>query len=450
MSSRPPLKDCVRQHCVLSNGRFTAMLSDSGSGYSRWQDLAVTRWREDVAGDPWGSYLLLRDEDSGDVWSTSQQPYGAQLPDDVVTFLPGRATFDRRLNELHSRLDIAIACDADIELRRLTLTNDGDRDRTLSVTSYAEMVVGPVAADNAHPAYSKMFVQTDWNPEHALLLATRRQRSNAEAEIRVAQTLEVVGEPISQVIEYETDRARFLGRGRTLRNARAMQPNRALSNSSGCVLDPIFSLRRHVRLAPGAVVTLLLWTKLSNSRDGALELSKQLGNADAAETFFSAAATHAQTELKRLDIEGARGARIAHWLNAVLMSDPQQRPAGRVLAQGHGGPPVLWAAGISADRPILLQCLDSEADLACTHDLFAAQNLWCSQRLAVDVVLLNIASGDQGDALQGQLESLVNAQLNQLKAESSSVKAESFVLRESKIDSVLRNGLLTAARIVLG
>ncbi len=450
MSSSPPLMDTSRQYCVLSNGSLTVILGDSGSGYSRWQDIAVTRWREDIAGDPWGSYLMLRDEENGECWSTAQQPYGTQLPGDSATFKSGRAAFSRRHDEVDSLLEIAVGCDADIELRRLTLTNHGSRNRTLSVTSYAEMVVGPAAADNAHPAYSKMFVQTEWDSENSLLLATRRRRSNAEAEIWASQTLEVVGDPIHQAIEYETDRARFLGRGRTLRNAWAMQPNRALSNSSGCVLDPIFSVRRHVRLAPGAVATLLLWTKLSNSRDGALELSKQLGNTDAAENLFSAAATHAQTELKRGDIEGARGARIAHWLNAVLVSDPQQRPAGSVLAQGRGGPPVLWATGISGDRPILLQCLDSEVDFTSTYDLFAAQNFWRNQRLAVDVVLLNTASGDQGDTLQGQMESFVKAQASQLKAKSNSLKAELFVLRESEIDVVLRNGLLTAARIVLG
>ena len=249
MSGRPTLTASVRQHCMLSNGSLTVMLGDTGSGFSRWQDLAVTRWREDVASEPWGSYLILRDEESGERWSTARQPFGTQRPDDSATFHAGRAAFSRRHDDIGSVLEIAVACDADIELRRLTLTNHGSRTRTLSVTSYAEMVLGPIAADNAHPAYSKMFVQTDWDRERGLLLATRRRRSNAEKEIWVAQTLELDAEPINQASEYETDRARFLGRGRTLRNAQAMQPNDDLSNSSGCVLDPVFSLRRHVSLA---------------------------------------------------------------------------------------------------------------------------------------------------------------------------------------------------------
>ncbi|MEO7761812.1 MAG: glycosyl transferase family 36 [Casimicrobiaceae bacterium] len=450
MPATTPQKFSRRQHCLLSNGAYSVMLSDSGSGFSRWHDLAVTRWREDVAGDPWGSYLLLGDEDSGDVWSATRQPCGTKLPDDTVIFSAGRAAFSRRRDDLHSLLEVAVACDADIELRRLVLTNHGDRSRTLSITSYAEMVVGPVAADNAHPAYSKMFVQTERDAASGLLLATRRRRSNSESEIWAAHTMQVPGEPVDGILEYETDRARFLGRGRTLRHAQAMQPQSVLSNSSGCVLDPVFSLRRRVSLAPGATATLLLWTKLSDSRAGALALSGQLAKADAAEQLFCAAATHAEREHKQLDIDAQRAARIGHWLNAVLVSDPGQRPASDVLAQGRGGPPVLWGAGISGDRPILLQCIESQADLARTRDLFIAQNHWRSKRLAVDVVLLNMVAGDAGDILQTMLEPLATAQISRLKSDSTAIKSELFALRDRAISVDLRNGLLSAARVVLG
>ncbi|MEO5561755.1 MAG: glycosyl transferase family 36 [Dokdonella sp.] len=440
----------ARQHCLLSNSRYSVMLSDSGSGFSRWCDLAVTRWREDVASDPWGSYLLLRDEVSGNVWSPTRQPYGTELPDDAVSFHPGRAAFSRRNDDLHSLLEVAVDPESDIELRRLTLTNHGDRTRTLSITSYTEIVIGPAASDNAHPAFSKMFVQTDRDAASGLLLATRRRRSNSEPEVWAAQTLQVLGEPLDSTLEYETDRARFLGRGRNLRRAQAMQPHCALSNSSGCVLDPIFSLRRSLSLAPGATATLLLWMKLADSRAEALTLSMQRDNANAPQQLFSAAVAHAENELEQLDIDAARGARIAHWLDAVLASDPAQRPASSVLGQGRGGPPVLWGAGISADRPILLQCLQSPADLACTRDLLLAQNLWRGKQLAVDVVLLNTATGGEGDRLQKMLEPLTTAQDSRLKADAIAVKCELFALLDAAINVAVRNGLVTAARVVLG
>ncbi|HEY1588671.1 MAG TPA: glycosyl transferase family 36, partial [Rhodanobacter sp.] len=436
-----------RRHCLLSNGHYSVMLSSSGSGYSQWHDLAVTRWREDPTRDPWGSYLLLRDEESGAVWSTSQQPHGLRMPDDAVAFSAGRASFSRRHHSLHSTLDVAVACDADIELRRLTLSNHGDRTRTFSITSYAELVIGPIGADNAHPAFSKMFVETEWDAAHGVLLATRRRRASSEAEVWAAHALQVVGQPVGTAPEYETDRACFLGRGRTLRQAQAMQPGAALSNSAGCVLDPVFSLRRRVTLGPNASVTLLLWTQLADSREGALALAARLGNANAAELLFADAANHAEAEQKRLGFDAAQAARFAHWMDAVLSSDPDQRAAPDVLARGHGGPPTLWAAGISGDRPIVLLRLDHADALPRVQELLLAQNYWRSHRLAIDVVLLNTAT--DGDALQSTLDPLVGTQQAQLKAGDQLPKAELFALRGSAISDDLRNGLLTVARVVL-
>ncbi len=435
---------------LLSNGAYSVMLSDSGAGFSRWHDLAVTRWREDITSDPWGNYLLVRNEASGQVWSVTRQPHGTPLPDDAVTFNAGRATFARRHDGLHSLLEVAVACDADIELRRLTLTNDGDDACVLSVTSYAELVLGATGADNAHPAFSKMFVQTEWEIYHRLLLATRRRRADSEPEIWAAQALQVAGEPIEGSCEHETDRARFLGRGRTLRHAQAMRPDATLSNTTGCVLDPIFALRRHVRLAPGASATVLLWTRLSDSRDGAAELASQLANPDAAEQLFAGAATRAEAEASRLDIDATRATRIERWLSAVLYCDMSQRATPQALARGRGGPPTLWAAGISCDRPIMLQCLHGTADLSCTQDLLSAQNYWRNQRLAVDVVLLNKATGADGDALHRALEPLVTARQAQLKVDGNAPKVELFALRDGDIGDSLRDGLLTASRVVLG
>jgi cellobiose phosphorylase len=240
------------QLCLLSNGTYSVMLSDSGSGFSRWRDLAVTRWREDATRDHWGGYLLLRDEDSGAVWSATRQPLGAASQEVVVNFSAGLAEFVRRDDALDSTLEIAVASDADIELRRLTLSNHGEKPRTVSVTSYTELVVGSADPDNAHPAFSKMFVQTAWDARHGVLLATRRRRADGEPDIWAAHALQIEGQPAERALEHETDRARFLGRCRTLRDAQAMQPGAALSNTTGTVLDPIFSLRQCVTLASTA------------------------------------------------------------------------------------------------------------------------------------------------------------------------------------------------------
>ncbi|HTM28867.1 MAG TPA: glycosyl transferase family 36, partial [Rhodanobacter sp.] len=203
---------------ILSNGELSSMLGSSGAGFLHWHGLAVTRWREDAVTDPWGSFLLLRDEDDGEVWGATAQPLGETAAGDTVEHKAGRITFTGRHAGLESALEIAVAPAANIELRRLTLINHGDRTRHLSMTSYAELVLGPVGDDNAHPAFSKMFVQTEWDGEHRLLLATRRRRSDSQPQVWAAQALQVEG-MAHTATSHETDRARFLGRCRTLRNA---------------------------------------------------------------------------------------------------------------------------------------------------------------------------------------------------------------------------------------
>ncbi len=441
----PPMIAAAPRHCLLSNGRATVMLDRHGAGWSRWRGLAVTRWREDPTLDDWGSWLLLRDEDSGEAWSPTRQPFGHDAPDDAVRFEPGRATFRRRHLSLHATLEVAVAADADVELRRLVLGNHGDRARHLAITSYAELVLGPAGADDAHPAFSKMFVQTEWDPARGLLLATRRKRANDEAAVWAAQALRIVGTVDTAAPEIETDRMAFLGRGRTLRHARALQPGAALGGGTGCVLDPVFAQRRHFTLVPDGEVTVLLWTRLAERRDDTLTLAAQAGDAAAAARLFDGAARQAEARLRQFGIDDAQAARAAHWLDALLVTDAAQRAAPEAIAQGRGGAPTLWAAGISGDRPIALLRVRGEADLSRVQELLQAQRLWRAQRFAMDVVLL-----DAGDAsVQAALAPLLQAQRAQLQAGGELPKAELFALQEGALGDDLRHGLACAARLLL-
>lgn len=305
---------------LLSNGSLTSMMNGHGAGFMRWRDLAVTRWREDPTCDPWGSFMLLRDEGDGTVWSPTAQPLGTAYPDDDLTFAPGRCSFGRVQHEVHSVLEVAVAPDADVELRRLTLSNQGSRERTLSLTTYVELVLGARGDDDAHPAFSKMFVQTEWDAQRDMLLATRRRRSNAQAEVWAAQALQVCAQSTTAT-QYETDRARFLGRGCNLRTAAAMRGGAALSQTTGCVLDPVFSLRHDFTLAPGEQITLALWTQVGDSRQIAETLDTRLQEPDAAEYVLNDATTDAQAGLQQSTIAPQQAEHFAYWLAAMLVSD---------------------------------------------------------------------------------------------------------------------------------
>ena len=235
---------------LLSNGHYSVMLTAAGSGYSSWRDLAVTRWREDATCDDWGSYVLLRDVATGEVWSATCQPIGGELDAYEVTFNEERAEFTHRDGRLVTTLEVLVSAEDDAEVRRVTVSNFGDQPREIEVTSYAELVLGPQATDVAHPAFSKLFVETEHLAGLGAILATRRRRAPTEPQVWAAHLAVVDGQAVGQR-EFETDRARFLGRGGSVRAPTAAVNGRPLSGATGTVLDPIFALRRRVRIAPG-------------------------------------------------------------------------------------------------------------------------------------------------------------------------------------------------------
>ena len=432
---------------LLSNGRYTVMLNAAGSGYSQWNGLAVSRWREDPVGDGWGSYLLLRDEESGDMWSPTIQPYGIAGDGYVAALCDDHVNMACHHGSLTTALDVTVAGDRDIEWRRITLTNDGTRERAISLTSYAELVLGQGAADAAHPAFSKMFVQTEWVEQGHILLATRRRRSSSESEVWAAHRVMTASDPDGRC-DYETDRMRFLGRGRTLRHAQAMQKGAELSKSSGCVLDPIFSLRRHVRIAPGASIQVVFLTALANSRSDVLALIRSLDERDVGDDVLAVAKAHADAQRTRLAISAAQAARFDGLTAALLYANAAFRPVGAQLALGVGGPPVLWGCGISGDRPIVLLRIADASDITCVNELLMSQSYWQAKQLGIDVVLLDTAASG-GNLLFDALSEYAKTQNDRLKSGSPTAGAQVFVLRDSEISDALRAGLATASHIVL-
>ena len=426
---------------LLSNSRYTTMVTSSGSGWSRWHDHAITRWREDPTCDPWGSHILLRDDETGAVWSAGERAAGAAAQTYSATLSDGVATFARRDGTLATLLEVAIDRDHDAELRRLTITNHGTSTRILSATSYAELVLGSAATDAAHPAFSKMFVQTEIAPDD-ILLATRRPQTPA-APIVWAAHLAVVSGHQPRAFEFETSRAAFLGRNRTLRDAAAMA-GRALANTFGTVLDPIFSVREHVRLPPGEIVSMVFWTVATGSRAEALALAHTVRTADPARTI-AAAVEHAIEVRAAFGIDVAEGRRTSALLGPLHYTEASLRAPASVIARAAGGAPVLWARGISGDRPIALARVGDEGALG-VGELFRAQRWWRAQRLDVDVVVLDAAHADAG---QVAIAAAFDAQQKYLAVDREKTSAAAFLFRDDQLDDAQRDGLAAVARFVI-
>ena len=262
---------------LLSNRRYGVMLTDSGAGYSVCASRAVTRWRSDATQDCWGSFIYLRDSGSGRFWSAGFQPTAAEPDEYEVQFSEEQATFRRRDGAISTTLEVIVSAQDDAELRRVTIRNQGSRTRVIEVTSYAELVMAPHAADVAHPAFSNLSVQTEYAPDLNTLLATRRPRSSTEPAVWGAHLLTTSQEG-SCVVEYETDRMRFIGRGRSPRSPLVIAEGRSLGNHVGNVLDPIFSLRTCLSIEPGKSASVTFVTLLAGSRDaGAWHSPRAIG-----------------------------------------------------------------------------------------------------------------------------------------------------------------------------
>src|SRR6202041_2995926 len=400
-----PYQATPRTH-LLSNGSYSVMLTAAGSGFSRWQGLALTRWREDPTCDPWGFYIFLRDVFNGHVWSAGYQPIGRESETYEVDFFENRAEIRRKDGPIRTIMEIIVSPEDDAEVRRLSLTNEGRGVREIELTSYAEVVLSPPAADSGHPAFSKMFVQTEFVAERGALLATRRPREPTQAQLWMVHFSSLEGEAVGG-LQFETDRARFIGRGHDIRNALSIMDARPLSNTVGTVLDPVLALRRRVRIDPGETVHVAFWTGIAANRAQALSLVDKLGSEAAFQRAKTLSWAKAQVQLRDLGVSGDDAQMYQEIAERVLYSDASLRASREIPDNNRLGQPALWAHGVSGDLPIVLAVLTGEADLRAVRQLLSAHAYWQSKYLSVDLVLLNAAGPAGVAAVQTALDALI-------------------------------------------
>ncbi len=442
-----PQEIVPRTH-LLSNGRYAVMVTTAGSGYSRWRNIAVTRWREDVTCDCWGSYVFLCDAQTGEVWSAGYQPSGAEPDGYEASYTEDRAEFIRHDGSLSTTLEVVVSPEDDAEVRRVSIANLGIRTREVQVTSYAELVMAPQAADEAHPAFSNLFVETEFVPGAEALLATRRRQSENETPIWVAHVAAAEGESIADV-QFETDRVRFLGRGHQVRDAVSIMDGRPLSNTVGPVLDPVLSLRRTVRIPPGSTARIIFSTIVASAREPLLDLADKYRDVRTWERTLTSAWTQAQVQLHHLGITPDEAHLFQRLANAVLYSDSSLRPSADLLSRSTLDRSALWTHGISGDLPIVLVRIDEAEDVGIIRQLLRAHEYWRLKGLTVDLVILNEKPPSYEQELQGSLDDLVRAHQQRLSAEPGELHSNVFLLRGDLISAQERVLLQSIARAVL-
>ena len=409
-TTAPPLRRYTTPYTLtprahlLSNGSYTVMITNAGGGYSRRQTLAMTRWRDDITRDCWGHFIFVRDLDSGDVWSTTHQPCGRDADDYEATFALDRAVWRRIDGGLETRTEVVVSPEDDAELRRVSISNHSHHARNLELTSYAEIVLAPQDADLAHPAFSNLFVETTALPEWDALLCARRPRAGG-ARVYLVHVLSGRGK-IGAATEYETDRARFIGRGRSIADPAAMARGAHLSNTTGPVLDPIVSLRHTIRLPPGGTARVSFTTAFADNETSARHLAQKYNDRRAVARAIALASTHSQIEMRHLGLTVEEALRYQRLAGRLLFADPRLR-APDAVEQNRRSQSELWKYGISGDLPIILARIQDGSQLALLSDLLKAHDYLRGRGLLIDLVVLNTHGATYRQDLQDAVQEMV-------------------------------------------
>ena len=429
----------------LSNGNYVTIVTNAGGGSSFHRGLAVTKSRRDPTRDPGSQFVYLRDVRSGSVWSATYHPTAAEPDDYMVEFRAEKATFRRHDDEISTQLDVAVSTEDDVEVRRVTVANQSTRIREIDLTSYAEIVLASPADDLAHPAFGKLFLETEFLADSAALLCHRRARDPQEQAVWAVHVLSLEGRPQGPV-EWETDRARFLGRGRDVERPASLD-GRALSGTTGIVLDPIFSLRQRIRLVPGASVRLSFSTGIASDRETAVALARKYCNPSAASRTFALAFTHAQSSLRHLSISSDEALLFERLASRVLFADSSLRAGPDTITSNELGQAGLWPHGISGDLPILLVRVVGDEDVLLVRQVLQAQEYWRLKGLKADVVIVNEDPSSYLDEMHAQLTAVMdNGPWRTWKQRSGGA----YLLRGDLIGKVQRTLIEAVSRAVLG
>ncbi|CAM5401201.1 cyclic beta-1,2-glucan synthetase [Aquamicrobium terrae] len=436
----------LRATNLMSNGRYSVMVTATGSGYSRCGDIAVNRWQPDPTEDRLGSYIFLRDVETGDWWSATVEP--KSVPNEIAQtlFSDDKASFIKTVGTLRSEVECIVVSEGNGEGRRVTLYNNGPADRHIEVTSFTELVLGSEAADNAHPAFSKMFVETEIGPQNGAIYATRRKREAGDPDIAAVH---FVTDPSAQSrdTEAETDRRAFIGRGRTIADAAAFDGGARLGGHSGFTLDPVAALRRRVRVPANKKISLTFWTMVGSNR---AELEEAVSRLDHAESFARQAMlawTRSQVQNRHLGLSLTDAANVQKLARYLIYPDPFLRVPSDVIASGLGKQSSLWPTSISGDYPIFAVRIGDIADIEIVAQALRFQEYMRARGMMADLVIVNEQASSYVQDLQQAIEALCeNARL---RGTELGPRQHIFAVRRDLMDEPTYKTLLASARVVL-
>jgi cellobiose phosphorylase len=393
---------------VLSNGSYSVMLTDKGTGYSRSKTADITRWREDPVLDSYGMFFYIRNVTTDQYWSAAYAPFNV-LPDKYeVIFTPDKAVYKRADGDVETAYEIVVASDDNAEIRKLDLKNNGQEACFIEVTSYFEVVLASRSSDLAHPAFSNLFIRTEYDPEHRALLANRRPRGHDDKEMWIAGIPIIVGD-IAEDVQYETDRMQFIGRGHTVYHPLILEREKPLSNTVGAVLDPIISQRIKLKIEPEESAQIAFVTVTAGSRETIMELLAKYNNMEACDSAFWLALTRSQVETKYLNIKAPEMELYQDMISNILYRSAQKENYRDLIGKNRKGQSSLWSYGISGDRPVILVELTKAEEVDILYEVLKAHEYWRLKDLKVDLVILSHEENSYSNPLYTLISEIVQS-----------------------------------------
>ena len=393
---------------LLSNGRYHVMVTNAGSGYSRWKNIAVTRWREDSTCDNSGSFCYIREINNDTCWSVAYQPTLQASNNYEAVFSQGRAEFRRSDFSLDTHTEIVVSPEDDIELRRIHIANRTRKKRILEITSYAEVVLAPQMAEEMHPAFSNLFVETEIDKKRNAIICTRRPRTADEQVPWMFQLMKVTDCEILEV-SYETNREKFIGRGYSIQNPKAMQSNAVLQGQSGAVLDPVVVMRYRIVIEPMASANIDVIMGISDTQNHCSFLIDKYQDHQLTNRVLELAWTHSQVVLRQLNATEPDAQLYARIAGSVIFANDSLRADAVVIIKNQRNQSGLWGYSISGDLPIVLLQIEDPANIQLVKQMIQAHNYWRMKGLIVDLVIWNEDNGGYRQVLQNDILSLVTS-----------------------------------------
>ncbi|WP_440998798.1 GH36-type glycosyl hydrolase domain-containing protein [Fodinibius sp. SL11] len=441
------LDDTPPRTHILSNGHYSTLITHSGTGYSYADDIMLTRWRADVVADHYGMFFYIRDLESGNYWSAGHQPVKRKADRYDSWYHSGKVQVARVDDWIETFMEICVSPEDNIELRKITLTNYSDRKRQIEITSYAEVVLNTQQADRAHPAFSNLFVQTEYLHQHHSILAKRRPRAEDEDPIWLVHTIASEGtDQHNEDLQIETDRGQFIGRNRSMQNPQALDQGARLSGTVGNVKDPIVSIRRVITLNPGEKRNITFGLGRVANREEAVAMGDEYDNPYATDRVFELASIYGNVELEHVGLSGEQAQYIQHLTGYLIYNCEVLRADEGTLTQNKKTQSSLWAHGISGDVPILVYHIDDKKYMREVTVLLKAHHFWRQRGLNIDLVFMN----DHPPSYVNELQELIHQQIQQTtELHTQRDKGGVFILRSDELgreDNVLID---TVAHVVL-